>query len=306
MSDGYRVIYEAVHGSQAFGLATPASDLDRKGVIVGPPAWYHGFRGGPEQVELGADHVRFEVRKFVRLGAAANPVVLELLWCEPDCHLALTPPGERLLAARAAFLSRRVADTFGGYALSQLKRIRTHRRWLLHPPAREPQRADFGLPAYKPVPGDQLGAAEALLAQGRLAEADLTPNFLELLDREKRYRQARREWEQYRTWLRSRNPARAALEARHGYDTKHAQHLVRLLRMALEILADGVVRVRRADHEELRAIRAGALSYDELMAQAEALHERVLAAAATTALPKAPDEDALDALCQQVIEEVLA
>lgn len=298
------LIYETVHGSRAYGLAREGSDLDLRGVVVGPRAWYHGYRGGPEQLEYGADHVHYEVRKLFRLAAAANPSVLEILWTDPADHRTLTPAGERLLAEREAFLSRRVAESFGNYALSQLKRIKTHRRWLLHPPAREPARADFGLPERSTVSRDELGAAEALLGDGRLEEAMLSPHFLEILERERRYRAARKEWEQHRRWLEERNPVRAGLEARFGYDTKHAMHLVRLLRMAEEILSTGQVLVRRPDREELLAIRDGAWSYDELVAQSDALSARVSAAREASKLPEAPDEDALDALCAHLVEEV--
>ena len=58
-----------------------------------------------------------------------------------------------------------------------------------------------------------------------------------------------------------------ALEAAHGYDTKHGAHLVRLLRMGREIVETGSVHVWRGDRDadELLAIRAGAWSYDRLM-----------------------------------------
>ena len=306
MAASYRVIFESIHGSRAYGLDTPDSDLDLKGVIVGPPTWYFGFREAPEQLELGPDHVRYELRKLCRLAAAANPTLLELLFTDPADHRVVTPEGERLLAARERFLSRRVKDSFAGYALSQLARIKTHRRWLLHPPAAPPARADFGLPERTVIPKDQLGAAEALLADGRADEADLSPNFLALLDRERRYRSARKEWEHYQGWLRDRNPRRAALEARFGYDTKHAMHLIRLLRMGREILTQGAVLVRRPDADELRAIRAGAWSYDVLLAGAEALAAEVRAAAAASVLPDAPDDLALDALCADLVARALA
>jgi len=299
------LIYETVHGSRAYGLHRADSDEDLKGILVGPAAWYHGFLGGPEQLEPSADHVRFEIRKFFRLAAASNPTVLELLWPEPEDVRVLTAAGKRLLAAREAFLSQRVAASFGGYALSQLKRIKTHRHWLLTPPRAEPKRSDFGLPERTLISHDQLGAAEALIAQGRLAEAEVTPNFLVVLDRERRYRQARNEWEQYRGWKQHRNPARADLEARFGYDTKHAMHLVRLLRMGVEILADGVVRVRRADREELLAVRDGVWGYDALLENAERLSRQLEEAVRTSPLPAEPDVAALDGLCTSLVEEVL-
>lgn len=300
------LIYETVHGSQAYGLATPSSDVDLKGVMVGPARWYHGYLGGPEQLEPSADHVRYEVRKYFRLAAAANPTVLELLWTDPSCHATLTPVGERLLAARDAFLSLRVKDSFSGYALSQLQRIRTHRKWVISPPKKEPTRADFDLPETRLISRDQMGAVEAMMADGRLEQADLTTNFLGILDRERRYRAARKEWESYQGWLRTRNPKRSALEAQFGYDTKHGMHLIRLLRMGAEIVESGLVKVRRDDREELLSIRAGAWSYEVLMERADALHVRVEAAALRSPLPPAPDDDRLDRLCAELVEAALS
>jgi predicted nucleotidyltransferase len=300
------LIYETVHGSRAYGLAREGSDVDAKGIIVGPHAWYFGFRAAPEQIEPSADHVRYEVRKLVRLAAANNPTVLEMLWTRSEDHLAMHPAGARLIAARERFLSKRVAETFGGYAMSQLGRIQRHRRWLLSPPKAAPARSEFGLPERTVLPKDQLGAAEALIEKGRIGEADVTPGFLAILDRERRYRVARKEWQQYQHWLATRNPARAALEAAHGYDTKHAMHLVRLTRMAIEILERGELIVHRAaDREELLAVRDGAYGYDDLLAQVEALRARLSAAKGRSALPDDPDEDALDALCTDIVREVL-
>ncbi len=302
----YTVIYETVHGSNAYGLAGEDSDLDLKGVIVGAPRWYHGFRSAPEQVELSKDHVLYEVRKFFRLATAANPTIIELLWTEPSDHRVVSAQGEKLLEHRAEFLSIRVQETFVGYALSQLKRIKGHRSWLLSPPKHEPSRKEYGLPKTTLIPKDQLRAAEVMVEQGKIEEAELTPNFLKIMQRERAYRQARREWDNYQSWKKNRNPARAELEARFGYDTKHAQHLVRMLRMGVEILRDGEVRVRRPDAEDLRAIRAGAWGYDELVERAERLGEEVREAACASALPAEPDEARLDALCREIVEATLS
>ncbi len=299
------LIYETVHGSQAYGLATPTSDVDLKGILVGPAAWYHGYLGGPEQIELTGDHVRYEIRKYFRLAAAANPTVLELLWTPRECHVHMTPAGERLLAARDRFLSLRVKDSFSGYAMSQLARIKTHRKWVMSPPQRAPTRADFGLPDRAQISRDQLGAVEAMLADRRLELVDLSTNFLDLLERERRYRTARKEWDSFVSWQKTRNPRRSALEVQYGYDTKHALHLIRLLRMGLEIVASGRVLVRRDDRDDLLGIKAGALTYDELMERAESLAQQVHAAAATSPLPAAPDDAALDRLCAEIVETVL-
>jgi hypothetical protein len=343
-----RIIYLSRHGSHAYGTNGPRSDLDLRGVAIPPREYLLGYLRRFEQAEQKGDPdvVIFALSKFMALAADCNPNVLEILYTDPSDHLGCTPLGERLLAARGLFLSRKARHTFSGYAVAQLKRIETHRRWLLHPPARAPERADFGLPPRTVLPKDQLAAAESMMRKrveswqmdltpldeaskiqfnARLAEVlgemglsgaaeqmhaagrqlGFSENFLELLDRERHYNTAQREWEQYQSWIKTRNPDRAALEARHGYDCKHGMHLVRLLRMCREILTRGEVIVRRPDAEELRAIRNGAWSYDQLVTWARGEDEALEALYRGSPLPREPDRAAIDRLCVELTEAAL-
>lgn len=301
-----RVIFETIHGSRAYGLATESSDTDLRGVFVPPPLAFHGFRETPDQVEPSAERVLYEIRKFFRLAAACNPTVVEILFTNPGDHVTVSAEGQRLLERRAEFLSRLAGDSFGKYGLAQLQRIRTHRRWLLSPPKGKPERASYGLPERSTISRDEQGAVEAMLGDGRLAETDLPSRFLALLDRERQYRSAMREWQQYQEWTRNRNPVRAELERQFGYDTKHAMHLLRLLRMAVEILTTGEVLVRRPDAEELKAVRRGSLTFDALLEQAEGLGSRLKALAQASALPARPDEDRLNVFCAELVAAVHA
>lgn len=299
------LIFEVVHGSQAFGLSSHQSDTDLKGIFVGPGEWYFGFLETPEQIELTKDHTRFEIRKFFRLANDANPTALEMLFVNESARRYQSGAGEMLLANRGKFLSRKVADSFGNYAVSQLKRIKTHRRWLQNPPKIEPMRPAFGLPERSLISSDQMGAADALIQRGDLTNEMLTPNFLAIMDQERRYRNARREWQQYHAWLKDRNPARAKCEAQFGYDTKHAQHLVRLLRMSIEILTTGQVIVARPDCEELLAIREGQWPFDQVVSYAESMSKRILDARAASLLPEKPDTADLNRLCAEIISRVV-
>jgi uncharacterized protein len=300
------VIFETVHGSTAHGLARQGSDVDIKGVVVGPRRWYFGSAPAPEQLQLTNDHMRFEVRKVVRLAMESNPTMLELLFTDERHHLTVSEGGALLLQHREAFLSAQAADRFGGYALAQLKRIRTHRGHLLSPPTAPPNREAFELPARTVIPADQLAAAEVLLQEGDVESADVSPNFLELLARERRYKSAKKDWDSYQQWLRQRNIARAELEARFGYDTKHAMHLIRLQRMGTEILRGQGVLVTRQDCEELWAIRDGAWTFEELELQAEKGNAALREAALATALPSRPNERLLDDLCIDIIQRTLS
>ncbi len=348
-------------GSHAYGTSTPTSDRDIRGIMIPPVDYILGMRRVDQYQEVGMaatattperpDLVIYELRKYLALAADANPNILELLFVDDSDVLQTTKAGDKLRAHRHLFLSKKAKHTFSGYAMSQLKRIESHRRWLLNPPTAPPVRADFGLPERTVIPKDQLAAAEALvrkqvetwenvlptygvdvldpaaaiqmrellvaaLTEMRLATDEdrflaaarhvgLDDNFLDLLDRERRYVQKKREWDAFRQWREGRNEARSVLERQYGYDTKHGMHLCRLMRMCAEILQYGEVRVRRPDAAELLAIRNGAWSYDELIAWARKMDDDMVALEASSTLPKQPDRDAINALCVEIIEEEL-
>jgi predicted nucleotidyltransferase len=302
LPEGAVVIYETRHGSHAYGLAGPDSDLDLRGVFVPPLRHLLGFEATAEQVEPEPERVLYDIRKFFRLAAVCNPTIIEVLFTDPGDHILVAPPGERLLREREAFLSRRAGEAFGGYGLAQLRRIKSHRRWLLDPPKAKPRRADFGLQERSSISADERGAAEALSQRGDLSADAGSPAFIEILDRERRYRSALRAWQQYEEWQMKRNPARAALERQFGYDTKHAMHLMRLLRMGAEILSAGRVVVRRPDAPELLDVRRGALSFDALLAAAERLGEDLRRLVETSPLPPQPDSARINQLCVEIIE----
>jgi predicted nucleotidyltransferase len=95
---------------------------------------------------------------------------------------------------------------------------------------------------------------------------------------------------------------RAELVAEHGYDTKFAYHVVRLLGEVEQILVEGDIDLQR-DNERLKAIRRGEWTEDRLRqwtADKEADLERAYAA---SALPAAPDEEKLKTLLLTCLEE---
>jgi hypothetical protein len=149
------------------------------------------------------------------------------------------------------------------------------------------------------------------LASARVVGVD--DNLILVMQREREYEGARRHWKQYKNWEKSRNPARAALEAAHGYDTKHGAHLVRLLRMGREIMETGKVNVWRGagsgpnDREELLAIRGGSWDYDQLIEWAttedKALQD--LYKQKQYVVRGAPDRKGIDKLIVSMVEESL-
>ena len=119
-------ILAVVVGSRAYGLAGPGSDHDRRGVYAAPTAMFWHLDKPPTHLDGPAEEqFSWELERFCTLALQGNPTVLEVLWS--PLITAVTADGEHLLATRQAFLSRRVADTYGAYARDQLKRVAARR-----------------------------------------------------------------------------------------------------------------------------------------------------------------------------------
>ncbi|MFI7080077.1 DNA polymerase beta superfamily protein [Micromonospora sp. NPDC049903] len=115
-----------VVGSRAYGLHGPDSDHDRRGVFVAPTRAFWQLDKPPTHLDGPAEEqFSWEIERFCVLALQGNPTVLEVLW-SPLIE-AITVDGEALLATRRAFLSRRVAQTYGNYARDQLDRVTARR-----------------------------------------------------------------------------------------------------------------------------------------------------------------------------------
>lgn len=157
-----RTVLLVRHGSHAYGTNTASSDEDFKGIAIPPRPYFLGSQFRFEQAELkDPDLVIYEIRKFFNLAAACNPNIIEVLHTDPADHFVVDPIGEVILDNKDKFLSKRIKHTFMGYSISQLKRIKTHRRWILNPPATPPTRESLGLPEHTLIPRNQLEAATA-------------------------------------------------------------------------------------------------------------------------------------------------
>ena len=116
------IIYEVLSGSHAYGLATENADEDIRGIFLPTEQQLLGF-GYKETAERKPDIVYHSLKKYLSLTLKANPSLLAWLWVKDEHVRCQTPLGMELRANRDRFLSKKVRDTFGGYAMSQLKKM---------------------------------------------------------------------------------------------------------------------------------------------------------------------------------------
>jgi uncharacterized protein len=305
-----RTIFVTVAGSRLYGTNIESSDYDFKGVAIASKDYYLGYLKHFEQLERkvqnGAPHdlTITALWKFVNLATDCNPNIVELLYADDSQVFHIDRFGEELVGIRERFITKKARHTFSGYAHGQLKRIKSHRAWLLNPPKEKPTRKQYGLSETSKVSKSELGAFDKLVEGGK--EIEMTKEVLTLFVREKQYAAAKENWDKYENWKRTRNEARSELEAQFGYDTKHAMHLVRLMRMCKEILSSGQVLVRRPDAMELLDIRRGAWSYDQLIEHAETLDKECGVLYETSSLAYEPDRVWLDEWLVDITDRYLS
>jgi len=144
---------------------------------------------------------------------------------------------------------------------------------------------------------------EAAVVERLAKEYDLKEEVVELLNRERQYKKAREQYASWLNWKKNRNVDRHKLEEKSGYDTKHASHLVRLMRMGYEILTEQKVIVKRPDREEILSVKNGAWSYEKVMEFAQEMQKKLGDAYKVSTLPKSVDYSKINSLYHELYEE---
>lgn len=284
-------------GSHSHGTYLPpeepnaVDDIDLMGFVVPPleyhvglPRWQHWTLQFEE-----LDVVLYSLEKAFRLLLKSNPNIVGLLWLRPDEYLFRSAAFERLVQNRDIFSSQHAADAFAGYAYDQLKRME----------AFDLERMD-----------EYEGLTNTIKGRGAVGEV------LEADGAKLRYLASR--WDlSYDLLARFRKlhhshfsgymgEKRKAMVRKYQYDVKNAAHLIRLLRMGAEFLESGMLNVfRTSDADELKIIKRGGWTLDQVKAEAERLFAGIDAARERSPLKPAPDAGAANALLMELHRQIL-
>lgn len=259
-------------------------DIDLMGVVAPPIEYVLGlktFEHWTLQFEE-LDVVLYSLEKYVSLLIKSNPNVMGLLWLRPEHYVYRRREWNRLHESRRAFSSRVAERSFAGYAAAQLHKMTA-----------------FDLQAQ----ADWDRVNSILDRAGWTVEQIVTDAHTEMpldasLTKEELF-WARQVGQKIhaRHFQGYMGAKRKALVKKHGYDSKNAAHLVRLLRMAVEFLSTGELQVYRThDAQELRDIKSGKWSLERVKETAEALFADVRRTLETSPLPERVDAERISDL----------
>ncbi|WP_316751664.1 DNA polymerase beta superfamily protein [Pedobacter gandavensis] len=125
------LLFECISGSRAYGLATSKSDTDLKGVFYLPRSEFYGLSYIPQVSDERNNEVYYELGRFMDLLSKSNPNILEMLASPADCILYKHPLMERLNIK--TFLSKNCKETFGGYAITQVRKAKGLKKKIVNP-----------------------------------------------------------------------------------------------------------------------------------------------------------------------------
>ena len=308
-----RIMLLTLGGSHAYGTNIETSDVDIRGVALNQRAELLGLSQFEQAEDRKTDTVVYSFRKMASLLLACNPNTIEMLGCKPEQYLVLTEAGHLLRNNRKLFLSRRAANTFGGYASQKLRCLENY--LARNAPAQseregyilksmERTAADFqhkfahmeeGNIRLYTAPSSREGFEEEVFADINLSHYPAQDLAGVLNDLSKA--------------INSFDINHRNRKKDESHLNKHAMHLIRLLLTCLDILEkEEIITCRETDLPLLMSIRRGEYmrgdgsfrpEFFEILSD---LEKRVEYAKENTSLPAEPDRDRVEELVMEINE----
>ncbi|EDP98282.1 nucleotidyltransferase domain-containing protein [Kordia algicida OT-1] len=336
------IIFECISGSRAYGLDTPTSDTDIRGVFVLPKSTYYSLDYIAQINDETNDTVYYELQKFIELCAKNNPNILELLNVSEDCILQKNPLFDSIKLA--TFLSKQCEKSFANYAFTQIKKARGLEKKIVNPMEKERKSVlDFcyiydngtSIPLQtflvnKNIKQEDCGIAniphlkdcynlyhnenipyKGIIKSEKANELALSsipkgePTIGLLFYNKDCYSSYCKKHKEYWNWVKKRNDERYKTTVSHGknYDAKNMMHTFRLLHMAKEIATENTIHVKRPDREFLLDIKHGKFEYDELVTWATKLKTELETLYANSNLPERPNLKTINELLMNIRTE---
>ena len=131
------MLFDTISGSRAYGTNKPNSDTDYRGVYILPIDNLLGFDYIEQVSDSTNDSVYYEIGRFLQLLQTQNPNIIELFNMPEENIIYKHPLFDEILKYKGDFISKVCRDSFGGYAVAQIKKARGLNKKIVNPMEKE-------------------------------------------------------------------------------------------------------------------------------------------------------------------------
>ncbi len=307
------IIFECISGSRAYGLATPNSDTDIRGVFILPKEQFYSLDYVGQINNETNDIAYYELRKFIELCSKNNPNILEMLNIPEECILYKHSLFDEI--KKEIFLSKLCKNTFANYAFTQIKKARGLNKKIVNPVEKERKSVEdfciiragkktvslYSFLKENNLENKYCGLAKVIHVKDcynlfynkhknykGVAKENANEVCTSSISKEEEpiamlyfnldgYSSYCKKYKEYWTWVEKRNDERYKNNISHdkNYDAKNMMHTFRLLHMAKEIGDTSEINVKRTDRIFLLSIKKADFEYDDLVGKAEEIRKKL-------------------------------
>jgi len=309
-------ILEIKSGSSLYGTRTVSSDQDVLGIFMPPKEYVLGLKTAKEidlslkkKDEAGKntseaiDRKFYEFRKFISLAAQNNPNILEMLFVDSGSIIFVNTVGAELLKMRDAFPSKLGATKLLAYSRSQKHKMiikKEHYQVLIDALGFLQHFED------KRTLSEVYNESINLDSNSKLFKKKGTHSHIHIGDvcfEPALYvKKVKRELEERI----AKATHRTDLILKHGYDTKFASHLIRLLYQALDLLQFNKLIFPLNKRQSVIDIKAGKYKLPEIIEWSEDLELEISKLEKSSSLPTTPNYKEIEKFTIQQMENFLA
>lgn len=305
-----------VGGSYAYGTnvanSEHTSDVDIRGIYLNSPMEVLTMNcvGKPYE-DKDTDSVIYPFKQMIDLLVNVNPNVIEMLGTKEEHIFKLSEEGKMLKDNVDLFLTQRVSNSFGGYAISQLRRLQNA---LARDSYAQVDKEKHILQSIKRQMCTFEDKYEVLTESGLNLYIDKsdkedyeTEIFIDMDLRGYPLRDIKSMLSEMSNIVKDYGKLNHRNNKKDDVHlNKHAMHLVRLFLMGTEILeGKGINTYRENDREFLLDIRNGKYSYNDIFEMVDEYKVRFEYAEKHSPLPKKVDRDKINELVYEINKKVI-
>lgn len=296
-----RIVLLTLGGSYAYGTNIETSDVDIRGCALNSTSDILGMTNFEQVVHTETDTTVYSFNRLISLLVSCNPNTIEMLGCKPEHYFVKTEIGKAMIDNRKMFLSQKAADSFGGYATQQLRRLENALARDRLPQERQEEHMLHAMQSSMKSFRDRYAEFEDGAIRLYVADSEREEFDSEILADISLQKFPAREFSSMLNELGNVLTSYGKLNHRNhkkddGHLNKHAMHLIRLYLMCLDILEkEDIITYREKDIPLLLDIRGGAFMKDdgtyrqEFFDMVADYEKRLRYAKANTNLPPRPN-----------------